>query len=99
MDVSSVRPSNVSFSCAIWLSLTEKSHCETLTPVYVRGCTVTPDICGRPTWTVRNCPALLPLVWICWNAVPTTTVGVVNAEPRAYFHQNPIESATDRKST
>src|SRR5258708_30379038 len=41
-----------------------------------------------------NCPAFDPLVWICWNAVPTTTVGVTSVDPRAHFHQNPMESAT-----
>ena len=33
-------------------------------------------------------------MWFCLYAVPSTSVGVVTDEPRACFHQNPIESAT-----
>ncbi len=58
------------------------------------GCTVTPEICGRPTWQVMNCPALDPFTWTCWYAVPNTSVGVTRVDPSAHFHQNPIESAT-----
>src|SRR5258708_32164456 len=38
-------------------------------------------------------PAFVPLVCTCLNAVPTTTVGVTSVDPRAHFHQNPMESA------
>ena len=94
VEVSSVCPSHVSFSVAIVLSLQSNSHWLTFTPVYVNGCTVGPLICGRPTCSVMKNPALEPFVWFCLYAVPRTTVGVTTAEPRACFHQNPIESAT-----
>src|ERR1017187_3164864 len=86
VDVSSVCPSQVTFSWAIWLSLQENSQSVIFTPWYVNGCTVTPEICGRPTCVVSENPALLPLVCICLYAVPSTTTGVVTVEPRACFH-------------
>src|SRR5215468_5039416 len=89
--VDSVCPSKVSFNCAIWLSLQLNSKSVHLQPTYVKGWTVVPEICGRPTWIVEYSPALLPYVWICFHAVVAEIwVGVVTDEPRACFHQKPM---------
>src|SRR5215469_13171030 len=77
--VCSVCALHVTFSWAIWLSLHENSQPMIFTPVNVCGCTVIPEICGRPTWMVWNRPAFDPLVWSCLYAVPSTKVGVVTA--------------------